>query len=480
MATISKRNRKASLRPSSSQLRYAVIYVLITAIALVFLNIYATSTLRKLAFSAQENSMLDKAQLISTALSSVDSLNSEDVPEIISSIQEVRVTRILVTDSSGLAVYDSLRVHNERGKLMLLPEIVQALSSRDVFHCSYSEGALQSHAAMPVFCGNRMTGAVYLMEYDTEEGAMIRTLQANILYVSLILEAAVILISVVFSATFSGRMRRILQSIRTVREGDYSNKIETRGHDEVDQLAGEFNELTDRLQDYEQKRRQFVSDASHELKTPLASIKLLSDSILQNEMDEETTKEFVTDIGQEADRLTRLSEKLLKLTKIDAGTEEDREIVSVAEVAERVAHMLAPIASLREIQIKTDIAPDCTVMTIEDDLYQILFNLAENGIKYNNDGGLLELSAERDEENVILTVSDTGVGIPEDSLDHIFERFYRVDKARSRAAGGAGLGLSIVHDMVERNYGAILAENRPEGGSKFTVTFPYIPVEVEA
>lgn len=424
--------------------------------------------------------MLDKAQLISTALSSVDTLNSENVSETVSSLQEVRVTRILVTDPSGIAVYDSLRVQNERGKLMLLPEIVQALSSRDVFHCSYSDGALQSHAAMPVFSGNRMTGAVYLMEHDTEEGAMIQTLQQNVLYVSLFLEAAVILISIVFSATFSGRMRRILQSIRTVREGDYSNKIETRGHDELDQLAGEFNELTDRLQDYEQRRRQFVSDASHELKTPLASIRLLSDSILQNEMDEETTKEFVTDIGQEADRLTRLSEKLLKLTKLDALTEEDREIVEVAEVAERVAHMLAPIASLRSIRIETDIAPDCTVMTVEDDLYQILFNLAENGIKYNNDNGLLRMEAQRDEENVTLTVSDTGVGIPEDSLSHIFERFYRVDKARSRAAGGAGLGLSIVHDMVERNYGTIRVENRPEGGTVFTVTFPYIPVEVEA
>lgn len=424
--------------------------------------------------------MLDKAQLISTVLSSVDTLNSENVSETVSSLQEVRVTRILVTDPSGIAVYDSLRVQNERGKLMLLPEIVQALSSRDVFHCSYSDGALQSHAAMPIFFGNRMTGAVYLMEYDTEEGTMIQTLQENILYVSLILEAAVILISIVFSATFSGRMRRILQSIRTVREGDYSNKIETRGHDELDQLAGEFNELTDRLQDYEQRRRQFVSDASHELKTPLASIRLLSDSILQNEMDAETTKEFVTDIGQEADRLTRLSEKLLKLTKLDALSEEDREIVEVAEVAERVAHMLAPIASLRSIRIETDIAPGCTVMTVEDDLYQILFNLAENGIKYNNDNGFLRLEAQRDEENVTLTVSDTGVGIPADSLGHIFERFYRVDKARSRAAGGAGLGLSIVHDMVERNYGTIRVENRPEGGTVFTVTFPYIPVEVEA
>lgn len=423
--------------------------------------------------------MLDKAQLISTALSSAESLNNENVTDVISSVQEVRMTRIIVTDLSGTAVYDSLRVQNERGKLMLLPEIVQALSNRDVFYCSYDDGAVQSRAAMPVFCGNRMTGAVYLMEYDTEEGAMIQKLQENILYISVILESGVILISFVFAAAFSRRMRRILQSIRTVREGDYSNKIEIRGYDEVDKLAGEFNELTDRLQDYEQRRRQFVSDASHELKTPLASIKLLSDSILQNEMDAETTREFVTDIGQEADRLTRLSEKLLKLTKIDTGMEEEREIVNVAQIAERVAHMLLPIASLRSITVTTQIEDGCTVMTVEDDLYQILFNLAENGIKYNNDGGRLCIEAERVEDDVVLKVSDTGVGVPEEARTHIFERFYRVDKARSRAAGGAGLGLSIVHDMVERNYGTISADACTGGGTCFTVRFPFFPMEVE-
>lgn len=467
------------IRPSSTQLKYAVIYILITAVALVFLNIYAAATMRRLAFSAQENSMLDKSQLISTSLSAVQTLSNDTVSQVISSMDDVHMTRIVVTDPQGRAVYDSMKVQNEQGKLLLLPELVQALSGKDVFSCRYDDGALESHASEPVFSAGQLSGAVYLMEYDTEEGAMIHTLQANILRISLVLEAVVILFSLVFSATFSRRMRRILNSMRTVREGQYSNKIQIKGHDEVERLANEFNDLTDRLQVYEQRRRQFVSDASHELKTPLASIKLLTDSILQNDMDPETQREFVGDIGEEADRLTRLSAKLLELTKIDSRSDEDREVVDVGSVVHRVMRMLEPIARQRSIQTEQTVEPGCTVMTIEDDLYQILFNLAENAIKYNSKGGWMGISAAKTEEDVILTVSDNGMGIPDESMGHIFERFYRVDKARSRAAGGAGLGLSIVHDMVARNYGSIEVSHRPGGGTCFTVVFPYINMEVE-
>lgn len=467
------------LRPSSSQFRYAVTYILITATALVFLNIYAAATMRKLAFSAQESSMLDKAQLISTSLGGVKELTEDSVGQAIDTLDDVHMTRIVVTDPSGYAVYDSMRVQNEQGKLLLLPEIVQALGNQDVLYCCYDDGVLESRAAMPVFSANQLIGAVYLMEYDTEEGKMIATLQTNILRISLVMEGVVICFSIVFSAAFSRRMRRILESIRTVRKGDYSNKIKIRGHDEVEQLANEFNDLTDRLQTSEQRRRQFVSDASHELKTPLASIKLLTDSILQNEMDETTIREFVGDIGGEADRLTRLSQKLLELTKIDSHADEERELIDVASVAERVARMLTPIAQQRDISIEVHVPVGCTVMTIEDDLYQILFNLAENGLKYNVTGGWLGICAERNDEEVILTVSDNGVGIPPGAMSHIFERFYRVDKARSREAGGAGLGLSIVHDMVERNYGTIRVSARDGGGTCFTVTFPYIAMEVE-
>ena len=139
--------------------------------------------------------------------------------------------------------------------------------------------------------------------------------------------------------------------------------------------------------------------------------------------------------------------------------------------------MLRPVAAQRGITLSCRLSLDCSVLATEDDMYQIIFNLVENAIKYNVNGGKVFVNAWMENDDVTLRVEDTGVGIPDDAREHIFERFYRVDKARSREAGGAGLGLSIVHDMVERNYGTITVEPGDTCGSRFTLVFPYFGVE---
>jgi signal transduction histidine kinase len=252
------------------------------------------------------------------------------------------------------------------------------------------------------------------------------------------------------------------------------------GNDELTVLGQEFNDLTDRLQASENKRRQFVSDASHELKTPLASIKLLSDSILQNDMDMETVREFVEDIGKEADRLNRMTLKLLSLSRMEGTLDSDCEILYMEPTVQRVIRMLSGIAEKAGIQIELSAEKDCPILIVEDDLYQIAFNLIENGIKYNLPGGKLYVTLTRQEDAAILQVTDTGVGIPEEALDHIFERFYRVDKARARKSGGSGLGLSIVRSMVERYDGQIHVSSTIGTGSTFTVKFPIFDTEEEA
>lgn len=443
-----------------------------TAAVLLFLNIYSSNTTRRMLFRARYRSLEDKAQLMTTALLQLDELSAPKVEQAVNSLDDLHTTRTVVTDASGMAVYDSAASGAASSRLVLFPEVVTALRGKDVFYCAYTDGALESRAAIPLTRGAQLLGVVYLMEYDTDQGALISALEVNVLRLSAGLEAGVILFSLFFSAAFSRRLRSILHSIRKMRDGDYSHKIRLSGSDEVDQLGREFNNLAERLEASEARRRQFVSDASHELKTPLASIKLLSDSILQNEMDIATQREFISDIGKEADRLGRLSQKLLTLTRLDSQVEEEREIIDAAPSVRKVLRMLRPLADLRGIHIESKLESGCTVLTLEDDLYQVIFNLTENAIKYNRDGGWVGLALCRSGEDVILTVSDTGAGIPPEAMEHIFERFYRVDKARSRAAGGAGLGLSIVHDMVERNYGTIRAEARPDGGTVFTVTFP--------
>ena len=318
-----------------------------------------------------------------------------------------------------------------------------------------------------------------MMEYDTHQGALIQSLQFNILSITFVLELIVIVFSSIFTTAFSSRMRQILGSMRIIREGDYTHKVDLKGHDELAILGREFNELTDRLHTSESKRRQFVSDASHELKTPLASIKLLTDSILMNDMDKGTVMEFVEDIGKEADRLNRMSSKLLSLSRIETQEDGDCEIIYMASTVERVLRMLRAIASKNGIEIITDFDGDCPILILEDDLYQITFNLVENGIKYNLPGGKLTISLYRSEDNAVLKVSDTGMGIPPESIGHIFERFYRVDKARSRKTGGSGLGLSIVRGIVERNGGTIMVEGAVGVGTTFTVEFPaFDPEEV--
>ena len=474
MGTISKHEKGAVHPFHSSQLRYAAGYILITSVVLLFLNIYAPMTIRSLTFSAQGVAMNDKAQLIVSAFTNYEALDEQSVQEVIRSVNDLHTTRVLITDPAGSCLYDSQGAGTV-GKLTLFPELAEALTGTDVVYIRYENNVLISKAAMPITAYNRLIGAVYLLENNRDQAILISRLQRTIFWISVGLEVAIILFSILFATLFSRRLKKIFLSVRKLHSGDYSVRLPARGHDEIARLGAAFNDLAQRLNQSEEVRKQFVSNASHELKTPLASIKLLTDSILQNDMDAATTREFVSDVGSEADRLTRLSAKLLELTRLDSAPQEVRELVNVESVADRVLRMLVHPARKQEIRLELDCDPGCCILGTEDDLYQILFNLVENGVKYNRPGGFVRVVARHDLETVTVFVEDAGCGIPDEAKPHIFERFYRVDKARSRKAGGAGLGLSIVHDMVLRNNGTVAVSDREGGGTRFVLVFPYQP-----
>lgn len=420
--------------------------------------------------------MVEKCRFAATEVSNLDVLNSVTVGRIITEMGDLNVSRLIVTDVSGKTVYDS-EMEIKGAKFSLLPEIFQALERNDVFTWTYHSGAMSSKAAVPIYSRGELVGCVYMLEQDTEQGALIQKLQTNTLTITVVLSVVVVIFSIFFSNAFSGRARRIMASMRIIHSGDYSHKVSIGGNDELTVLGKEFNDLIVRLQESEQKRHNFVSDASHELKTPLASIKLLTDSILQNEMDRETVLEFVEDIGDEADRLTRMSNKLLLLSRVESQENNDCEIVNFAPTVERVIRMLSANAQALGLTVTTDLSEDATILILVDDLYQIIFNLVENGIKYNVPNGKLHICVKQEADNAVLYVSDTGMGIPEDSIDHIFERFYRVDKARSRKTGGTGLGLSIVRNIVERNNGQIHVASKFGEGTQFRVSFPIFDLE---
>ena len=347
-----------------------------------------------------------------------------------------------------------------------------ALGGNDVTCSEFSGQVFRSTAAVPIVYRNMTIGCVYICEEDAVQGALLLNLQKNLRSISLVVAAVTLVMSLFFAQMLSSRFTALLSAIRIVGEGEYGHRLQPSGRDELALLAEEFNQLTDRLQTTEEVRRRFVSDASHELKTPLASIRLLADSILQNEtMDQVTLRDFVSDIGTEADRLTRITEHLLALTRLDSLPAAETFPVDVSAVTRRALSMLAPVADAAGVALGSNLKDKCVVQGTEDDLYQICFNLLENGIKYNRPGGRVMADVYRDGDQVLLEVSDTGVGIPEEDMPKVFNRFYRVDKARSRAAGGTGLGLSIVRDTVLQHGGAVTARRREPEGTCFEVSF---------
>ena len=418
--------------------------------------------------------------MVAAEVSELDVLNYSTVSKAINGLGNLRVSRVIVTDKSGLGIFDSMSQMEAIGKHIMFPEVVDALRGNDVFTWQYKDAVMLSRAACPIINGSTVVGSIYIVEYDTQQGALMQYQQRSTLTVTVVLEILLIVFSLIFSRTYSRRMRTLTDSIGTIRSGDYTQKVAVGGNDELTALGDEFNELVEILYSSEETRRQFVSDASHELKTPLASIKLLSDSILQNELDVDTVREFVGDIGNEADRLTRMTQKLLSLSKLEDEGQKDHEITWIKPTMEKVVRMVSAIANEKHINISVTVEQDCSILIIEDDLYQILFNLAENGIKYNKEGGTLTLKLSREGDDAVLEVIDTGVGIPEDATSRVFERFYRVDKARSRQSGGSGLGLSIVKTMVERNHGTIHVSSRENIGTTFSVTFPVFDIEVDS
>ena len=475
MVITSRNDSPVYRRYSNSQLNYALVYVIVTLAVLLMLNIYCSKASQKIFYQSNERSMIEKCQLAADEISALDVINNSTVADTVEQLGSLKVTRLLVTDQNGLVIYDNFGT--DLKKYALLPEILTALKCNDVFYWQYHDGAMLSHAATPLITNSSVSGCVYMMVQDSSQGALIKSLQSTILRITIILEVALILFSLTFSKTFSRRLREIMASMRIIQQGDYTHKLKLSGHDELAFLGDEFNNLTEKLQTSEQKRARFVSDASHELKTPLASIKLLSDSILQNDMDMETVREFVGDIGNEAERLNRTTAKLLSLTKLDSRFSDDCEIINIAPTVQRVIRMLSGIAKEDNITIEADLEADSPILILEDDLYQIVFNLVENGIKYNSPGGTLYVKLLRQDDNAVLRVTDTGVGIPDDAMDHIFERFYRVDKARSRATGGSGLGLAIVRAIVQRNRGHISVQTELGKGSTFAVSFPIFDTE---
>ncbi|HHU22824.1 MAG TPA: HAMP domain-containing histidine kinase [Clostridiales bacterium] len=463
----------------SVRLKFVTTFFAFIALLLILLNTYPLMVSRDLVFTSKQKTLQSQAMVISSSLSALETLTVGDVEKVMELLDIMPLTRVIVTDNTGKVLYDTSNVDTAVGRYALFSEISRALSGDVVFFSRFADGAFMSRTAMPVVSHSTIIGSIYLYEYDKQQGEIIIGIQSRLGSISFVVSALSLLLVLFLTNALTRRITEIVRAVRIVSEGEYSYRMPVKGNDELAELSWEFNALTDRLENTEELRRRFVSDASHELKTPLAAIRLLGDSIVQSDnMDEDTMREFVADIGNEAERLRRITEKLLALTRLDEGKQAERSAVDVKKVVESTMHLLAPLAEKWNVKLEKNLSDNCFIYAAEDDIYQVVFNLAENGIKYNLPGGTVRILLYTAEDKVFLIVDDTGIGIPEEDRPYVFSRFYRVDKARSREAGGSGLGLSIVHDAVRFHGGTVEIQSREAGGTRFRVCFPlYKPGE---
>ena len=438
------------------QLKFSLSYILVIAAVLVLLNSYPLLVSQNLMVTSTQNGLKSTTKVIESALMGLEKLTKENVQAALEGLDESGATRVMVTNSAGLVLYDTRQGGNAVGKYALYSVVAVALRGQDASYCKYDGTAFLSRVATPVVYHNQIVGAVYAYDYDTEQAELLETFRHNLLIISLLIALLVAGLSIVLSRMLTRQISGLLQAIRHVREGAYSHRADASGTDEIAQIAAEFNSLTDRLQTTENARRRFVSDASHELKTPLAGIRLLTDSILQtDQMDMETVRDFVTDIGSEAERLSRITEDLLRLTRLDSDLLDAPETVEVAPVLEQVMRMMSLLAQKKGTELTYRMEENCRVSATKGEVHQVIYNLVDNAVKYSGSHGQVHVTLAREADQVVLTVADNGPGIPEEDLPRVFERFYTVD--RMRTGQNTGLGMAIVKALAERMGGQVSA-----------------------
>ncbi len=382
-----------------------------------------------------------------------------------------------MVDADAVITYDSISEGSLVGKTMLKQVILNALSGNNITASETSaEGEMVVSAAVPIVVDKTVTGAILLQSSAESIGEYTSSMTRSILSLAILVSLIVALLGFVFSGIITKPIRKLTRSVVDMSEQDTEEKLDIVYGGEIGELVDSFNKLIDKIEMQEQKRQEFVSNASHELKTPLSSIKLIADSLIQTpDAPREMEVEFLTDMNIQVDRLARIIDKLLALTKMDdsgAVSRMEFSVMDITELTGSVVRALKPLAESKNIYLeyRSDIGIFSRIE--KDRLWEAFYNILDNSIKYTKEGGHVQLTVEREDNCAVITISDTGIGIASEEVYKIFDRFYRVDKARSRETGGTGLGLSIALTAVELHGGNIQVESEEGIGSRFKIIIP--------
>ena len=348
------------------------------------------------------------------------------------------------------------------------PSVLDSLTGRDISR------TWVGCFASALYSDGRRVGALVMVSSVQETVDSLISMRDRMLRIFGIALVVVMGFAVLISRIVTKPVKELSAGIERMSAGDYQHRVHVPGKSEMAQLAEAFNQMSQQVHHLDAARNQFVSNASHELKTPMATMKILVESMIyQEDMPSELRQEFLTDINKEIDRLSSVVGDLLTLVHIDSHKLRlRREPMVFADTVQETAKRLAPLAGKRGQELVVAVSDPCEMLADQGKLAQVCYNIIENAIKYTPDGGKISVSLQKMGRDAVLEISDTGVGIPEDDVAHVFDRFYRVDKARSRDTGGTGLGLSIVQQIVRLHAGSVTVQSEQGKGTTFIVQLP--------
>jgi signal transduction histidine kinase len=381
--------------------------------------------------------------------------------------------RIVVVDKLGFVVADSSGT--VLNKTIMNSQVFSALSKKDKAEKAPDQPIMT--AAVSVVDKNdknKILGAVILSANIEDIYTSLDKMKSQVYLLSLVASLFTGLISFITSSFITKPLKALMKFVQRITTGQLDQKVDVVGKDEIAELGNAFNHMAEQLQRVEQSRQEFVSNVSHELKTPLSSIKVLTESLIFEEnVPVEMYQEFFQDINSEVDRLNNIISDLLTLVRLD-----QREIpmnitnVDLTEMTQNILKRLVPLAKKKEIKLIYESHKDITAEIDEVKFTLALSNLIENAIKYTPNGGEVKVIVQSDVQDAFVTIQDTGIGISKKEQSKIFERFYRTDKTRNRETGGTGLGLAITYKTVVMHNGSIQVESEEGEGSTFIVQVP--------
>ena len=379
--------------------------------------------------------------------------------------------RILVIDSSYRIVKDTYTI--DQNNYIIYDEVVKVMRSEKDKNVRIVDD--YAEIIIPIVNVDRVVNGVMIAMVslkDIENTNAYISMQADVLILLFSLMAFVAAFIICNVSVYD--INRLNTQISGLSEGQLEDlKVKSR-YNELSRLTDSFNVLLDKMQVLEDSRQEFVSNVSHELKTPITSMKVLAESLLmQEEVPNEMYREFMADMVEEIDRESKIINDLLTLVKMDKKASGlNVEPVNINILLELLLKRIKPLAAKRNIEVVFESFREVVGEVDEVKISLAFSNLIENAVKYNNDGGNVHVSLNADYKFFYVKVQDDGVGIPEECQAQVFERFYRVDKARSRETGGTGLGLAITRNAVLMHKGAIKLYSEPGEGTTFTVRIP--------